>query len=119
PRSHEQLPDALAHDFVKSGYDIRKLERTILLSRTYQLSSVTNATNRFDTNNYSHSYVRPMMAEVVVDVINDALGVKETFKAEAPEGARAIEVGSTLIQNGARRQPFRLFRRPALPSASD
>src|SRR5262249_36161692 len=119
PASNDKLLDALAHDFVKSGYDIRKLERTILLSRTYQLSSVTNATNRFDTNNYSHSYVRPMMAEVVVDVINDALGTKESFKTEAPEGARAVEVGSTLIQNASLREAFRVFGRPVRAAACD
>ena len=28
--------------------------------------------------NYARSYVRPMMAEVVVDVLNDALGTSET-----------------------------------------
>jgi hypothetical protein len=119
PASNDKLLDALAQDFIKSGYNIRKLERTILLSRTYQLSSVTNATNRFDTNNYSHSYVRPLMAEVVVDVINDALGTKESFKTEAPEGARAVEVGSTLIQNASLREAFRVFGRPVRAAACD
>src|SRR6185436_9752711 len=69
PPSNEKLLDALDRAFVASKYDIRKLERAILLSRTYQQSSNTNATNRLDTNNYSHSSVRPMMAEVVVDVL--------------------------------------------------
>ncbi len=111
PPSNEKLLDALAKDFLDSGFDIRRLERTILLSRAYQLSSATNATNRLDTNNYSHGYVRPLMAEVVVDVINDALGVKESFGAEAPAGVRAIEVGSTRIQNPALREAFRVFGR--------
>ena len=112
PPSNDKLLNALAKDFVQSHYDVRKLERTILLSRTYQLTSAANATNRLDNNNYSHSHVRPLMAEVVVDVINDALGTRETFgPLEAPKGVRAIEVGSTRIQNGALREAFRIFGR--------
>src|SRR5262249_21300555 len=53
PPSNEKLLDALAADFVKGGYDIRALERRILLSRTYQLSSTPNETNRLDKNNYA------------------------------------------------------------------
>src|SRR5207237_1092279 len=42
PPTNARLLDALAADFVKSGYDLRKLERTILASRTYQLSYLPN-----------------------------------------------------------------------------
>jgi len=58
------------------------------------------------------------MAEVVVDVINDALGTRETYN-EAPAGARAIEVGSTLIQNPSLREAFRVFGRSARTVACD
>jgi hypothetical protein len=120
PPSNPQLLDALARDFVEHKYDIRAIERTVLLSRTYQLSSETNATNKLDRNNYSHSYLRPMMAEVVVDVINDALGAKEDFgKDVAPPGARAIEVGSTRVANGNLNYAFRIFGRPPRTTACD
>ncbi len=36
----QDLLDWLAHDFVQNGYDVKKLMRTILTSRTYQLPSV-------------------------------------------------------------------------------
>src|SRR5262249_49953222 len=72
PPSNDKLLDALAKEFIEHKFDIRHLERTILNSRTYQLSSRANATNKLDTNNYARSYVRPMMAEVVLDVINSA-----------------------------------------------
>src|SRR5262249_28055443 len=75
PPSNEKLLDALAKDFIKHKFDIRHIERTILNSRVYQLTSKANATNKLDRNNYARSYVRPMMAEVVVDVLNSALGV--------------------------------------------
>ena len=37
-------------DFVAHGYSIKHLERTILNSRAYQLSSLPNASNRRDTH---------------------------------------------------------------------
>jgi hypothetical protein len=119
PPSNEKLLDALARDFAASNYDIRALERTVLLSRTYQLSSATNASNRFDRVNYAHSYVRPLMAEVVVDALNAALGVKETFGPEVPAGCRAIEVGSSRVQNGTVAYAFRIFGRPPRTTACD
>jgi hypothetical protein len=119
PPSNPQLLDALARSFVESGYDVRKLERDVLNSRTYQLSSVTNATNRLDHINFSHAYVRPMMAEVVVDVVNAALGVTENFGPDAPPGCRAIEVGASRLQNAAVGYAFRIFGRPPRTSACD
>jgi hypothetical protein len=119
PPSNEKLLDALAKDFVEHKYDIRHIERTILQSRVYQLSSATNSSNRLDRNNYSHAYIRPMMAEVVLDVLNTALGVTENFGADAPQGARAIEVGSSRMQNGNLAFAFRIFGRPPRTSACD
>ncbi|HEX5269624.1 MAG TPA: DUF1549 and DUF1553 domain-containing protein [Gemmataceae bacterium] len=120
PPSDPALLDALAKDFVAHRYDIRAIERTVLLSRAYQLSSDTNATNKLDRNNYSHSYLRPMMAEVVVDVLDDALGAKEDFgKDVARPGARAIEVGASRVANGNLNYAFRIFGRPPRTTACD
>ena len=41
-----------------------------------------------------------MMAEVVVDVLNDAIGVKEKFGNDAPPDCRAIEIGASRV-NGS------------------
>jgi len=90
-----------------------------LQSRTYQLSSAANASNKLDRNNYSHAYIRPMMAEVVLDVLNSALDVTENFGQDAPAGARAIEVGSSRVQNGNLAYAFRIFGRPPRSSACD
>ncbi len=119
PPSNDKLLDALAKDFVAGKYDIRRLERTILNSRTYQLSHVTNDTNRKDRKNYSHSNVRPLMAEVVVDVLNDALGVKENFGPDAPKDCRATEVGSSRVANASVAYALRTFGRPPRTTACD
>ncbi|MBY0461338.1 MAG: DUF1553 domain-containing protein, partial [Gemmataceae bacterium] len=110
-------------------YDIRALERTILLSRTYQLSYAPNETNRFDKNNFSHALVRPLMAEQVVDVLNAALGVDEKFgqlpglpgqpgQEEAPAGTKMVEVGSSRL-NGSVAYALRIFGRPPRTTACD
>ncbi len=119
PPANEKLLDALAKDFLEHKYDIRHLERTILLTRTYQLASTTNATNKFDKINHAHAYVRPMMAEVVVDVLNGSLGVTENFGAEAPPGCRAIEIGASRLQNQTVGYAFRIFGRPPRSTACD
>jgi hypothetical protein len=119
PPSNDKLLGALARDFRDHKYDIRHLERTVLNSRAYQLSGAANATNRLDHTNYSHSFIRPMMAEVVVDVLNSALGAKEKFAADARPGSRAIEVGASRVQNPTLAYAFRIFGRPPRTSACD
>ncbi len=118
PPSNPKLLDALAQDFVANHYDIRKLERTILNARVYQLTSSVNATNRLDRINYSHSYLRPMMAEVMVDVLDDAVGVKDNFGNDAPPGSRAIDIGASRVQGGEA-LAFRVFGRPSRVSTCD
>jgi hypothetical protein len=132
PPSNGKLLDLLAKEFIDHNFDIRHMERIILNSRVYQLSSKTNETNRLDKNNYAHSYVRPMMAEVVVDVLNSALGTSEDFapilkpnqkgKINLPTikpDIRAIELGTSLVQSPTAAYAFRIFGRPPRTSACD
>jgi hypothetical protein len=71
-------------------------------SRTYQLSSIPNETNRDDRINYSHALPRLLDAEVLLDAISDVTEVPEMFeygttvstdvKAQEPLGTRAIQL---------------------------
>lgn len=119
PPSNARLLDALARDFIDHKFDIRHIERQILNSRVYQLSAQTNATNELDRNNYAHAYVRPMMAEVVVDVINSALGVQESFGKTIRPGTAAVEIGPSVTQSQQVDYAFRVFGRPPRTSACD
>ncbi|HEY7327432.1 MAG TPA: DUF1549 and DUF1553 domain-containing protein [Gemmataceae bacterium] len=119
PPSNDSLLDALARDFIESKFNIRELERKILLSRTYQLTAVPNETNRLDRTNYSHSNIRPMMAEVVVDVLNAALGATDKIGPDMPDDSRAIEVGASRVQNASVNYTFRIFGRPPRTTACD
>jgi hypothetical protein len=71
-----------------------------------------NDSNKLDRINYSHSYPRPMLAEVVIDVLGDATGVQEDFGADAPPGSRAIEVGSIKLLDADLSYALRTFGRP-------
>src|SRR5205807_8524343 len=60
------------------------------------------------------------LAEVVVDVLNAALGVTDkNLGPEAPPGYRAIEIGSSRLQNAAVGYAFRIFGRPPRTTACD
>jgi hypothetical protein len=119
PPSNGALLDELAQDFIDHGYDIRRLEWTILASRTYQLSSLPNATNAGDQGNFSHAGVRRLMAEVVVDVLDAALGTRAERGNGIPPGARAIEIAPNRVQNAHLAQIFRIFGRPARTLSCD
>lgn len=91
PPSNEALLQALAADFVKNGYSLKALERNILRSRAYQLSSVPNDTNRTDEVNYSHFLVRRLMSEQLLDSMTQITGVPEKFPS-MPLGTRAMKI---------------------------
>jgi len=119
PPTNARLLDLLANRFAESGFDVRALERAVLNSKTYQLSSVTNETNTFDKNNFARSYVRPLMAEQVVDVLNSGIGVEEDFAADAPAGRKMTEVGASRLTNANLAYVLRIFGRPPRTTACD
>jgi hypothetical protein len=119
PPANERLLDALARDFVKSRFDLRRLERTILLSRTYQLSSAPNESNRRDNRSLARAPARRLSAEAVVDVLNTALGVEEDFGPDAPAGSRAVEVATNRASSPHLARIFRVFGRPARTATCD
>jgi hypothetical protein len=73
PASHPELLERLAKEFVAHGYDQQYLIRTIMASRTYQLSAEPNATNAEDEANFSHGLVRRLTAEQMADSISAVL----------------------------------------------
>ena len=91
PPTNEALLDALAKDFVANGYRLKHTVRLILNSRTYQLSSEPNETNRADNLNYSHYYVRRLLAEELMDSMTGVTGVPEQIPGYMP-GTRAMTI---------------------------
>lgn len=91
PASNEPLLDALAGVFVKSGFDLKHLLKTITLSATYQRSSAATKNNARDTRNYSRYYTKRMPGEVLLDGISQVTGLPYQFRGH-PEGTRAIQM---------------------------
>lgn len=98
PATNQPLLDALAKDFVDHHYDLKHLIRTIMLSRTYQASSLPNEHNLRDTRNFSRWYRRRPAAEVLLDEVCDLTGVRESLQG-LPAGSRAIEAWNYRIDS--------------------
>ncbi|MCH9654897.1 MAG: DUF1549 and DUF1553 domain-containing protein [Planctomycetes bacterium] len=91
PASNPELLNTLAADFVKNGYDLRKLMRSIMRSKTFQLSSTSTKENAGDSQFFSHYPTKRLPAEVLLDAIDVACGTQERFSG-VPLGTRAIEL---------------------------
>ena len=91
PPSVEGLLEALADAFVQNGFDTKHIIRLILNSRTYQLSAEPNETNQLDDRFFSRFYPRPMMAQILLDVVNDITGTSEKY-GRYPAGTRSVEL---------------------------
>lgn len=91
PPTHPELLKQLAREFVESGYDLRQIVRRIMTSRTYQLTSKPNATNKDDQQNYSHALVRRLGAEQLFDSLHQFAGITPEFRGWGPEITRAVQ----------------------------
>ncbi len=111
PPSNPELLAALSAEFVRNGYRIKPLIRTILNSNTYQLSGTgTPEQSKFaaDPDRYfTHAAVRMLAAEQILDAVSSATGVPETFKGYPP-GTRALE----LAEGGVNHPFLQAFSKP-------
>ncbi|MBV6501468.1 MAG: hypothetical protein CJBNEKGG_03980 [Prosthecobacter sp.] len=89
PPVNPELLSALAAEFVRGGYDLKALIRSITTSTTYQLSAVPNQYNARDRQNFSRYYPKRLNAEVLYDAVNRLLDVESSFAGQAP-GTRAV-----------------------------
>jgi hypothetical protein len=110
PPTNPELLDALARDFVKHGYDVKYLVRTIMNSAAYQRSSVALAENRADDRFYSHYLIRRLPAEVILDAYAHVTDVPTRFTdinvgatggqaatTDYPVGTRALQLPDTQL----------------------
>jgi hypothetical protein len=104
PPSNAPLLDALAQDFADHRFDLRHVLRTILNSRTYQLSAVPNETNGDDEANFARAQVRPLQAEQLLDALGQVTGVTPSFPGH-PAGTRAGQLPGVSANRGRRQPP--------------
>ena len=97
PASNPELLDALTKDFIASGYDLKKLIRTICNSATYQRSLETGPWNEDDSINFSHALPRRLSAEQLYDAIIQATGAPRALPG-VPAGFRASELPDSDVE---------------------
>lgn len=108
PSCNDELLDALAKDFAGSKFDVKQLIRTIMGSRTYQLSAQPNDFNREDSKYFSHAFTKLLSAEQLLDALCDVTALPEKFSG-LPMGTRAIQ-----LPDGEVNHPFlKAFGQPA------
>jgi hypothetical protein len=108
PPANEELLDAVAKDFVAHEFDMKYLIRTIMNSRTYQLSAQSNPFNKNDGKYFSKAIARLLTAEQLLDALCQAADVPESFPG-VPKGTRA-----TQLPDGEINHPFlKAFGQPA------
>lgn len=120
PPSNPQLLEWLAEEFIRSGFDLKHMHRTVLNSRTYQLTWKPNETNRLDERNFSRALLRRLPAEVLVDAINQVTGTLDPYQSNhAPEGTRAIGLGITRMYGNPAEYALSVFGRPLRTQTCD
>jgi hypothetical protein len=108
PSANDELLDALAKDFVEHHFDVKHILRTILNSRTYQLSGRSNVSNRDDNKYFSHAVIKLLTAEQMLDALCAVTEVPEKFD-KYPAGTRAVQ-----LLDGEVNHPFlKTFGQPA------
>lgn len=108
PASNDELINGLASDFVKSGYSLKHLVRSIANSRTYQLSAKSNQFNSHDNLYFSHAFTKLLPAEVLLDAISTFTASPTAFPG-LPDGVRATQIPDGKMENAF----LKTFGRPA------
>ena len=109
PSRNDELLDALAKDFAKNKFDMKHLVKTIMKSRTYQLSAQPNDTNKDDAKYFSHAVTKLLTAEQLLDAHLRLHGGAGEVRRACRSGTRAIQ-----LPDGEVNHPFlKAFGQPA------
>ncbi|MES2921553.1 MAG: DUF1549 and DUF1553 domain-containing protein [Verrucomicrobiota bacterium] len=117
PATHPALLDALAADFSAHGYDMRRLIRLIVSSRTWQLASHGGSADTAAARLFARAQHKPLPAAVFADAVAQVTGVTDVF-AGYPSGTRAVQLISPATQSPALDVLGRCERKRACDSAS-
>jgi hypothetical protein len=104
--SHPELLDWLAHDFERSGYDLRRLIRNLVLSQAYQLDSRPAPGKAPTDEAFARAIEKPLSAEQLARSLILAAG---PWKANAKSPAASVTVDPTSLQRALVRDFPNLF----------
>ena len=115
PPVNPELLDALTDDFIKSGFNVQHLIRTIVSCRTYGLSIRSNEWNHDDRVNFSHAIPRRLTAEQMMNAVAIATGTK-TRLTGLPDGVRPEDLADGMNEGS---DFLKLFGRPKRETACE
>jgi hypothetical protein len=98
PASNPELFQALGARLTSYNYDFKQLVRDICNSHSYQRSSQANASNEEDGKNFSHSRIRRIPAENLLDCLTQVTELQEKFQG-LPLGSRAVQIADGQTSN--------------------
>jgi Protein of unknown function (DUF1549)/Protein of unknown function (DUF1553) len=98
PASNEPLFAEVSSEFVRNGFDVRALIRSIMTSAAYQRSAVPLPENAKDDRFFSHYVIRRLPAEVILDAFSQVTEAPETFTGYA-RGTRALQLPDTRVDS--------------------
>jgi hypothetical protein len=116
PPSNPELLAYLEKELVTSDYDLKRLYRMILNSKTYQLSSVPRFNQPEAAANFASYPLRRLEAEVLIDAVNKITGTTDLYTSPIPEPYTYIphDMPAIAVADGSITSPFlALFGRSA------
>ena len=116
PASNPALLLYLDQEFIDGHYDLKRLYRLILNSKTYQLSSMPRHTTLEAASQFASYPLRRLDAEVLIDAINKITGSSDLYTSPIPEPFTYIpeDKPAIAIADGSITSPFlALFGRSA------
>jgi len=115
PPSNPELLAFLECELVDGHYDLKKIYRLILNSKTYQLSSIPRSDNPEAGTNFARYPLRRLEAEVLIDALDEITGTTEQYTSAIPEPFTYVpaEERSIALPDGSISSSFlELFGRP-------
>ncbi len=106
---NKPLLDFLAKSFKESGYDIKALNRLILLSDTYAQSAISQEKDSVKAEQNQAVYrVRRLEAEVLIDALCKITGTSEIYSSMIPEPYTTMPTDkrAVTIPDGSISTPF-------------
>ena len=120
PPSNPALLDWLADEFMRSGWDLKQLHRTIMKSTAWRQSAVRNeAKSAIDAENafYWRKSIQRLDAEVIRDRMLVASGTLEPNLFGPPIAIKADDAGQIIVDGQQKRRSLYLQARRSQPVA--
>lgn len=111
PAANEPLMEAISQHLIQTEFDLQQLMRVIMQSQTYQRESAPSDANRAEQRYFSRYYPRRLMAEVLLDAMDQVLQTSSAFTKinfsgadnQAtdfyPAGTRALQLFDSAVDN--------------------